>query len=340
MILMPAACYRYFIDGLGARVRKVTPSGETWFVYDEAGHLLGEYDSAGNAVQETVYLGDTPVAVLKGTEVFYVYADHLHAPRLIADNAGKSVWQWNSDPFGVTLANADPDGDGVAFNYNLRFPGQYFDSETRLHYNYFRDYNPSSGRYIESDPIGLRGGINTFGYVGGNPLSNIDFKGLAEIIIWEPVGRFASSFGHVSVIANDHSYSWGTGGWDSNKDPQKYIDTNTNFRTGVGVVIPLTTALENKFEACLQNHGGKYNIFTNNCATPSQKCLREIGINDFYKTGSGNTSLGINGNHDFPVDLGNGLLNSDSASSVHDYPVKTEPTTWDRLKRAPWAWGF
>jgi RHS repeat-associated protein len=97
---------------------------------------------------------------------------------LIADNAGKSVWQWNSDPFGVTLANADPDGDGVAFNYNLRFPGQYFDSETRLHYNYFRDYNPSTGRYIESDPIGLAGGLNTFGYVGGNPLSFVDLFGL------------------------------------------------------------------------------------------------------------------------------------------------------------------
>jgi RHS repeat-associated protein len=143
--------------------------------------LLGEYDSAGNAVQETVYLGDTPVAVLKGAEVFYVYADHLHAPRLIADHTNKAVWQWNSDPFGVTLANADPDGDGVLFSYNLRFPGQYFDSETRLHYNYFRDYNPSSGRYIESDPIGLNGGLNTFGYVGGNPLSFVDPLGLINI---------------------------------------------------------------------------------------------------------------------------------------------------------------
>jgi RHS repeat-associated protein len=59
----------------------------------------------------------------------------------------------------------------------LRFPGQYFDAETGLHYNMFRDFNPQTGRYIESDPIGLDGGLNTYGYVGGNPLSRIDPKG-------------------------------------------------------------------------------------------------------------------------------------------------------------------
>jgi RHS repeat-associated protein len=56
------------------------------------------------------------------------------------------------------MANENPSALGT-FTCNLRFPGQYFDKETNLHYNYYRDYSPEIGRYIESDPIGLAGGV-------------------------------------------------------------------------------------------------------------------------------------------------------------------------------------
>lgn len=111
--------------------------------------------------------------------IFYIYPDHLKTPRAITNEAATKVWSWdNVDPFGANAPNEDPDGDSNKFVFNLRFPGQYFDKETNTHYNYFRDYDPGQGRYVESDPVGLAGGINTYGYVSGNPIGSIDKRGL------------------------------------------------------------------------------------------------------------------------------------------------------------------
>nr|WP_286011447.1 RHS repeat-associated core domain-containing protein [Methylovulum psychrotolerans] len=148
--------YRY--NAFGERVAKwgaYVPSGPYRYVYDTAGHLIGEYDTNNTLRQETVYLGDIPVAVVKpgataGSTVTYnIHADHLNSPRVILNAANTVVWRWD---------NTDPDGDGVTFDYNLRFPGQYYDKETGLHYNGQRYYDPQSGRYLTPDPIGLMGG--------------------------------------------------------------------------------------------------------------------------------------------------------------------------------------
>ena len=298
----------YTLNGLGQRVKKAG-SATVYFAYDEQGRLLGDYDASNRPQQETLYLGDIPVAVLTGdgtlidnsttasvtitgtwptatavkgyqgsnylshaagsadtfawkvnnTDSFrvyarwtaatdratnatytvihtggqtniqvnqqinggqwnylgtysftagaahkvalaanasgvvvadaikllpatpginYVHADHLNTPRVITNSASTVLWRWDSDPFGLGFPNEDVDGNGVAFSYNLRFSGQYFDAETNNHYNYFRDYDPSLGRYIQSDPIGLKGGINTYVYTRNNPLSAIDPSGL------------------------------------------------------------------------------------------------------------------------------------------------------------------
>jgi RHS repeat-associated protein len=110
-----------------------------------------------------------------------VHADHLNTPRSIttAETQNKEVWRWdNDDPFGDNQANDDPDGDGTKIEFNLRFPGQYFDKESKTHYNMMRDYNPATGRYIQSDPIGLEGGLNRYTYVENAPASRSDPLGL------------------------------------------------------------------------------------------------------------------------------------------------------------------
>ncbi|MBD8658560.1 RHS repeat-associated core domain-containing protein, partial [Oxalobacteraceae sp. CFBP 13730] len=96
-----------------------------------------------------------------------------------------------NDPFGVIQPLEDPTGVG-AFVYNLRFPGQVYEKESGLYYNYHRDYDPQTGRYIQSDPIGLKGGVNTYGYVGGNPLGLTDPRGLSAVAAMLPIAGGAT----------------------------------------------------------------------------------------------------------------------------------------------------
>jgi RHS repeat-associated protein len=110
--------------------------------------------------------------------LYFIHPDHLGTPRLIADAAGTTVWRWDQqEPFGNDTPNGDPNSTGTTFEFPLRLPGQYADRETGLAYNYYRDYDPATGRYVQSDPIGLAGGINTYLFVGGNPLSYTDPTG-------------------------------------------------------------------------------------------------------------------------------------------------------------------
>jgi RHS repeat-associated protein len=109
--------------------------------------------------------------------LYYVHADHLNTPRLVTDTSNNIRWRWDSDAFGTTVPDEDPSSMGV-FEYHLRFPGQQYDAVVGLHYNYFRDYDPSIGRYVQSDPIGLQGGLNPFLYADASPVDLIDEDGL------------------------------------------------------------------------------------------------------------------------------------------------------------------
>lgn len=130
-------------------------------------------------------LQSTPVQVVVAlpagsAKAYFIHTDQLNTPRTITDSGGNEVWRWDSDPFGKDAPNEQPTGQ-AKFVCNQRFPGQQYDRETNLHYNYFRDFDPTLGRYIESDPIGLMGGVNTYGYVGSSPLVRVDPNGLQAL---------------------------------------------------------------------------------------------------------------------------------------------------------------
>jgi RHS repeat-associated protein len=182
----------YHVNALGQRSRKTNTSTDRVFLYDLQGHLIAEATAAGASIKEYGWLGGMPIAALDGTNRYYVHVDHLNTPRLVANSAGITVWRWNQDdPFGNNVADEDPDGNSTLYEMPFRFPGQYADKETNLNYNYFRGYDPNLGLYVRSDPVGLQGGLNTYGYVYGDPLRYIDYNGELGLTGTVVAGGFA-----------------------------------------------------------------------------------------------------------------------------------------------------
>ena len=127
-------------------------------------------------IAEYVYFGLRPVAVKNGSNINIVHTDYLTTPRIVT-SGGSIVWQWRNDnPYGNNLAQGN-------IEFNLRFAGQYYDAESGLHYNIHRTYNPEIGRYMQSDPLGLSAGSNTYNYVGRNPFDAVDPDGKVAILI-------------------------------------------------------------------------------------------------------------------------------------------------------------
>jgi RHS repeat-associated protein len=159
-------------------------TGMRHFIHDDQGNLLGEYERNNGYSQETVWFNGQPVATVIGGAIYYISADHLATPRAIVRASNNvEVWRWDSDPFGNTSPTLPSPLPADAITYNLRFPGQYYEATTGYHYNWMRDYDPQTGRYLQADPIGLKGGLSRYSYVGASPLNGIDPLGLAGISI-------------------------------------------------------------------------------------------------------------------------------------------------------------
>jgi RHS repeat-associated protein len=229
-----------------------------------------------------------PAALATPGEVYYIHTDHLDTPREVRDAQNTVVWKNPplTEPFGLAPPDEDPDGDGDSFTLNLRFPGQYYDKETNTPYNYFRDhYFPELGRYGQSDPIGLQGGINTYAYVEGNPLTYRDPLGLyTEIIQWGPMSPwYRSPWGHISGNINGKNWSFAPKGWDTSyptADDYARRQTIPGIdRGGRGVVLDLSPEEEALLEQCLKDFSW-YNMIMSNCGNPWMQCLNQLGIID------------------------------------------------------------
>ena len=264
----------YGYNGSSERVLKTTASKTTVYQYGLQGQLMAELDDSGQIEKAYIYLNGQPFAVLDyatdpGGALYYIHGDHLGTPQGLTNESGAIVWLADYSPFGLAAVNNDPDLDGNPVTFNLRFAGQYFDGESGLHYNYFRDYDPTTGRYVQSDPIGLGGGLNTYGYVGGNPLNFVDPLGLyqmchRDLLLPIPYAR------HCYVKFDDGS--------TSSYDPSGVYPDPDPKQEGT----MCTEQTEPEKDDCIKEamkkcQGSQYNFTGFNCCHCAEQAMKECG---------------------------------------------------------------
>jgi RHS repeat-associated protein len=260
----------FFFGDTLITTRTAPPYGFTWTGVPAGTYLLTARitDNLGASVTSAA----VPVTVKQAVaQLYYIHVDHLNTARLVANQQAQTVWKWDQqEPFGANATDENPSGLG-AFEFPLRFPGQYFDKETNLHYNKFRDYDARLGTYKESDLVGLRGGMNTYAYAGGNPLMHFDAAGLAYFayrpIQWMPFGFMlvnAALSAQNKNVAHEHLFfedglsppnlGFGPGGLFIEPVPMGYTQTSGGFDDCIMRIAVLATPVP-----------PSYGLFCENC---------------------------------------------------------------------------
>jgi RHS repeat-associated protein len=171
-----AAGTSYYVNPEGQRLRKSGSAGTSYFAADQSNAMLSEY--TGGWI-DYVWLNGRLIGRVAGGQLYAIHNDQVGRPEAVTNASKAIVWRAQNFAFNQNLVTS-----GITFN--LGFPGQYYDAETSAWNNGYRDYKSELGRYLQSDPIGLDGGVNTYVYAGNNPLNNIDQLGLQYLTAGMP----------------------------------------------------------------------------------------------------------------------------------------------------------
>ena len=264
----------YVVNGLGQRVIKTQSTTVTVYHYNTYGQLIAETDDTGTLRKEYIYLDAELVGVVDNGNLYHAQVNQRLEPIIVSNASGVAVWKSSSLPFGQATVDEDPDGDSVLFSLNKRLLGQYYDSETSQHYNYFRDYLPIIGRYIQNDPIGLKGGINRYVYALNSPIVLFDPYGLKVSLVGRPLAGKGYGIGdHVGIkiesddgsttyyeympdgMHNDLGSKWNPDQWGY-KEREMVSDSS------------MDKFFKQAYENLLKSgewHGKNYNLAANNC---------------------------------------------------------------------------
>ncbi|MEH6587499.1 MAG: RHS repeat-associated core domain-containing protein [Halioglobus sp.] len=301
-----AAQYRISHNGRSSlSIQNQSAGGKKWAylgTYDFSGDgndYIELADDGGKTAADGIRLVEIlpPPPPVISIELYYIHPDHLGTPQALTDQSQNVVWNANYKPFGDAQVNV------ASITSNLRFPGQYYDDESGLHQNYFRDYDPELGRYIQSDPIGLSGGVNTYSYASQNPIGYYDPDGLEVFVHSRPVRGLGPAGSHTfttitltsgeATTVSSHSKN----GYNviSINHPS---DTSAGAKTTDSVLVPVPEgmtstqfdyAVLNQAKIMLNQPPLKYKLFPNvygnfpepqsegNCHTTTSNLIRGAG---------------------------------------------------------------